>query len=161
MVALSTKTADRRAYGKSRRQVLPRVDQCQWRAGSKRPDPVEALIAASRERVQDLLPVKWARMAASPFGFFRGAVPIMALDLASLPTTGIVVQICGDAHVRNLGAFSSPTGALVFDINDFDETIAGPWEWDVKRMAASIVLAGQESGHMRRQSRDAAAYFAQ
>ena len=85
-------------------------------------------------------------MAASPFGFFRGAVPLMAADLASLPTTGVTVQICGDAHVRNLGAFASPTGAVVFDINDFDETMAGPWEWDVKRLAASLVLSGREAG---------------
>jgi uncharacterized protein (DUF2252 family) len=85
-------------------------------------------------------------MATSPFGFFRGAVPLMAADLATLPCVGITVQICGDAHVRNLGAFASPTGALVFDINDFDETIPGPWEWDVKRLAASLVLAGREAG---------------
>src|SRR5262249_26193737 len=141
---------DRRAYGKSRRQVLHRVDQCLWKAVSKRPDPVNALIAANRGRLQELLPVKWARMASSPFGFFRGTVPIMAMDLASLPTTGIVVQICGDAHVRNLGAFSSPTGALVFDINDFDETTAGPWEWDVKRLATSLVLSGREAHHSDR-----------
>jgi uncharacterized protein (DUF2252 family) len=86
-------------------------------------------------------------MAASPFGFFRGAVPLMAADVAPLPATGITVQICGDAHVRNLGAFASPTGALVFDINDFDETMPGPWEWDVKRLAVSLVLSGRESGH--------------
>ena len=103
-------------------------DQCHWKPPRSRPDPVELLVRASRDRLPELLPIKWARMAASPFGFFRGAVPLMAADLASLPTTGITVQICGDAHVRNLGAFASPTGALVFDINDFDETMPGPWE---------------------------------
>ena len=86
-------------------------------------------------------------MAQSPFGYFRGAVPVMAADLSVLPNTGIVTQICGDAHVRNLGAFAAPDGRLVFDINDFDETIRGPFEWDLKRMAASLVLAGRESGH--------------
>jgi len=85
-------------------------------------------------------------MAASPFGFFRGNVPLMAADLATLPTSGLITQICGDAHVRNLGAYAAPDGELIFDINDFDETIRGPWEWDIKRMAASVVLAGREAG---------------
>jgi uncharacterized protein (DUF2252 family) len=138
---------ERRDHGKSLRQVLHRVDQCHWKPPRTRPDPVELLVDASRDRSPELLPIKWARMVASPFGFFRGAVPLMAADLASLPTTGISVQICGDAHVRNLGAFASPTGALVFDINDFDETMPGPWEWDVKRLAASLVLSGREGGH--------------
>jgi uncharacterized protein (DUF2252 family) len=146
MVAPLADVAERRDYGKSRRQVLHRVDQCQWKPRT-RPNPVELLVDASRDRLADLLPIKWARMAASPFGFFRGAVPLMAADLASLPTTGIAVQICGDTHVRNLGAFASPTGALVFDINDFDETMPGPWEYDVKRLAASLVLGGREAGH--------------
>src|SRR5208282_4539644 len=114
-----TDIAARRDYGKSRRQVLHRADQCQWKRAKARPDPVELLIDASRDRLPEILPIKWARMAASPFGFFRGAVPLMAADLASLPITGVTVQICGDAHVRNLGAFASPTGAVVFDLNDF------------------------------------------
>jgi len=147
MVARLADVAERRDYGKSRRQVLRRVDQCQWKPPRTRRDPVELLIDASRDRLPELLPIKWARMVASPFGFFRGAVPLMASDLVSLPTTGITVKICGDAHVRNLGAFASPTGALVFDINDFDETIAGPWEWDVKRLAVSLVLSGREASH--------------
>jgi len=146
MVAPLANVAERRDYGKSRRKVLHSVDQCHLKAPRSRPDPVELLVSASRDRMPKLLPIKWARMAASPFGFFRGAVPLMAADLASLPTTGITVQICGDAHLRNLGAFASPTGALVFDINDFDETISGPWEWDVKRLAASLVLGGREAG---------------
>jgi uncharacterized protein (DUF2252 family) len=147
MVAPLANAAERREYGKSRRQVLHSVDQCHWKPPRSRPDPVELVVNASHDRLPELLPIKWARMVASPFGFFRGAVPLMAADLASLPTTGITVQICGDAHVRNLGAFASPSGALVFDINDFDETIPGPWEWDVKRLAASLVLSGRESGH--------------
>ena len=146
MVAPLADVAERWAYGKSCRQVLHSVDQCYWKPPRSRPDPVELLISVTRDRIAKLLPIKWARMAASPFGFFRGAVPLMAADLASLPTAGITVQICGDAHLRNLGAFASPTGALVFDINDFDETIPGPWEWDVKRLATSLVLGGREAG---------------
>ena len=147
MVAPLEDVAERRDYGKSRRRALHRVDQCHWKPQRNRPDPVELLVDASRDRLPELLPIKWARMVASPFGFFRGAVPLMAADLASLPSTGITVQICGDAHVRNLGAFASPTGAVVFDINDFDETMPGPWEWDVKRLAASLVLSGRDAGH--------------
>src|SRR5664279_4405333 len=113
---------------------------------AERPDPLATLLEASRGRLPELLPIRWGRMAASPFGFFRGAVPLMALDLARSPVTGVRVQMCGDAHVRNLGAFAAPDGHLVFDINDFDETMRGPWEWDVKRLAASLVLAGREAG---------------
>src|ERR1700756_3750683 len=87
-----------------------------------------------------------ARMALSPFAFFRGSVPVMAADLGEMPSTGIMAQICGDAHVRNLGAYAAPDGRLVFDLNDFDETIRAPWEWDLKRLAASLVLAGREAG---------------
>lgn len=99
-----------------------------------------------RGRVSSLVSLKYERMLESPFGFFRGAVPVMAADLASIPNTGICNQICGDAHVRNLGAYAAPDGRLVFDINDFDETIHGPFEWDVKRLATSLVLAGREVG---------------
>src|ERR1700691_4485387 len=147
MIAPSASVAERRDYGKTRRHVLHRVDQCEWKPPRTRPDPVELLVDASRDWLPELVPIKWARMVASPFGFFRGAVPLMAADLASLPTTGITVQICGDAHVRNLGAFASPTGAVVFDINDFDETMPGTWEWDVKRLATSLVLNGREAAH--------------
>jgi uncharacterized protein (DUF2252 family) len=111
-----------------------------------RPDTLATLLKASHGRVPQLLPIKWGRMASSPFGFFRGAVPVMALDLARSRVTGVHVQMCGDAHVRNLGAFAAPDGHLVFDINDFDETMPGPWEWDLKRLAASLVLAGREAG---------------
>ncbi len=100
-----------------------------------------------RGRVPALIALKYQLMAESPFGYFRGAAPVMAADLAQLPSTGIMSQLCGDAHVRNLGAFAAPDGRLVFDINDFDETIHGPFEWDLKRMAASLVLAGRAAGH--------------
>ena len=150
---------ERKEYGKSRRQVLPRVEQCHWKAPRTRANPLDLLEEATRDRLAELLPIRWARMATSPFGFFRGAVPVMAADLASLPTSGITVQICGDAHVQNLGAFASPTGALVFDINDFDETFPAPWEWDVKRLASSLVLAGREAGDSDSSCKDAVRSF--
>jgi uncharacterized protein (DUF2252 family) len=106
---------------------------------------LELVAESMRGRVPSLVTLKYERMLCSPFGFFRGAVPVMAADLALLPHTGIVNQICGDAHVRNLGAFAAPDGRLVFDINDFDETIRGPFEWDLKRLATSLVLAGRET----------------
>src|SRR5262249_28409382 len=117
------------------------------------------LKASSEGRIQHLLPIKYARMRVSPFAFFRGAVSIMAADLGRLPNSGLCAQLCGDAHLQNLGSFAAPDGKLVFDLNDFDETIRGPWEWDVKRMAVSIVLAGQESGHTRAGWRDAVETF--
>ncbi len=146
---------ERRAFGQARRKQVGRQqhDQLQPKA---RPAPALALLdRAAQGRVAALLKLKYQLMAQSPFGYFRGAVPVMAADLSVLPNTGIITQICGDAHVRNLGAFAAPDGRLVFDINDFDETIRGPFEWDLKRMAASLVLAGRESGH-----KDAAAQAA-
>jgi uncharacterized protein (DUF2252 family) len=137
---------ERRAFGQSRRKQVRRQEQNRWRSAERQTDPIDALAVASVGRVPALLAIKWERMAASPFGFFRGAVPIMAADFATLPHTGIFTQLCGDAHVRNLGAFAAPDGRLVFDVNDFDETIRGPFEWDVKRLATSIILAGRESG---------------
>jgi uncharacterized protein (DUF2252 family) len=136
--------------GLSRRERLKRSDQAKWDVGRRSHDPVELLMAANKDRIAELLPIKMGRMAASPFGFFRGAVPLMAADLATLPVTKIEVQICGDAHVRNMGCFATPDGRLIFDINDFDETVWGPWEWDVKRMATSLILAGREAGNSDR-----------
>jgi uncharacterized protein (DUF2252 family) len=112
-----------------------------------------------RGRLPSLIALKYERMAASPFGFFRGAVPVMAADLSLLPNTGIVNQLCGDAHVRNLGAYAAPDGRLVFDINDFDETIRGPFEWDIKRLATSLVVAGRETGEKRKHCEDAVLAF--
>jgi uncharacterized protein (DUF2252 family) len=119
------------------------------------------LLASTKGRLVRLLPIKYRRMSSSPFAFFRGAVAIMAADLGRLPHSGIRVQLCGDAHVQNLGSFAAPDGKLVFDFNDFDETIPGPWEWDVKRMATSIVLAGRESNHNGASCEAAAAAFAE
>jgi uncharacterized protein (DUF2252 family) len=123
-------------------------------------DPMETLLKSARNRVPRLLAVKYGRMRVSPFAFFRGAVSIMAADLGAQPHTGLIVQLCGDAHVQNLGSFEAPDGRIVFDINDFDETIEGPWEWDIKRMAASIMLAGFESDHNQSKSSLAVEDFA-
>jgi uncharacterized protein (DUF2252 family) len=148
--------AERRAFGQARRKQLRRQEQNRWRSADRQTDPVDALAVSTAGRVPALLAIKWQRMAASPFGFFRGAVPVMAADLAALPHTGITTQLCGDAHVRNLGAFAAPDGRLVFDVNDFDETIRGPFEWDVKRLTTSVILAGRESGSKNAACSDAA-----
>jgi uncharacterized protein (DUF2252 family) len=125
---------------------LRRVDQGDWRPADNRPDPLLMLEQINKQRLRELVPIKMGRMAASPFGFLRGAAPLMAHDLSEWPTTGLHVQMCGDAHVGNLGAFAAPDGHLVFDLNDFDESMPGPWEWDLKRLATSLVLAGRVAG---------------
>src|ERR1700756_4080289 len=138
---------ERRALGSARRKQISRQAHAQWKPEARRYKPVVLLEESMRGRIPLLIALKYERMLESPFGYFRGAVPVMAADLSVVPNTGIITQICGDAHVRNLGAFAGPDGRLLFDINDFDETIRGPFEWDLKRMAASLVLAGRESGH--------------
>jgi uncharacterized protein (DUF2252 family) len=137
---------ERRALGQQRRKQMPRMDHAKWDGKARKESPLKLLQASMRGRVPSLVTLKYERMAASPFGFFRGAVPVMAYDLSLLNNTGLSCQLCGDAHVRNLGAFAAPDGRLVFDINDFDETIGGPFEWDLKRMATSLVLVGREAG---------------
>jgi uncharacterized protein (DUF2252 family) len=144
---------DRRAYGRSRRAVVARAHHGRWEGRDR--DIIALLRTAERDRLSELIPIKYGRMSVSPFTFFRGAAPVMAWDLAHAPRSGVEVQICGDAHVRNLGAFAAPDGRIVFDINDFDETTRGPWEWDVKRLAASFVLAGREAGDSDHLCRDA------
>ncbi len=136
---------ERRALGQARRKQVHRQDHAQWNPKLRHHDPLALVDESMRGRVPSLIELKIERMLASPFGFFRGAVAVMAADLALLPHTGIVSQICGDAHVRNLGAFAAPDGRLLFDINDFDETIRGPFEWDLKRLATSLVLAARET----------------
>lgn len=135
--------------GRKQRESLNRSKLGELNPDKRRIKPLDVLLHADEGRLEKLLPLKYARMSASPFAFFRGAVSIMAADLAKQPNTAINVQLCGDAHVQNLGCYEGPDGRLVFDINDFDETIAGPWEWDVKRMATSLVLAGIECDHRR------------
>ncbi len=138
---------ERRSQGQARRKKLPRQQHAEFSA-KKRLTPALTLLKRSVQgRVPALIAIKNERMIASPFGYFRGAVPVMAADLAELPNTGLEVQLCGDAHVRNLGAYAAEDGRLIFDINDFDETFRGPFEWDLKRMAASLVVAGRESGN--------------
>ena len=137
---------DRRSLGQARRKQMKRQNHGLWDAKRRRHEPLKLLEESMRGRVPALVPLKYERMLVSPFGYFRGAVPVMAADLALLPNTGIVNQICGDAHVRNLGAYAAPDGRLVFDINDFDETTRAPFEWDLKRLSVSLVLAGREAG---------------
>lgn len=151
----------RRQAGQACRNKVSRIDQAKFDPTARKFDPVALMNNAHKGRVADLVPLKNARMALTPFTFYRGAAPLMAADLAALPRTGIDVQICGDAHVQNLGAFGGgPDGHLIFDINDFDETIRAPWEWDVKRMAASLILAGREAPNSERQCKDAVLEFA-
>ena len=152
---------ERRQAGQKCRDKVRRVDQAKFDPKVRKFDPVRLMNATHEGRIPELLPLKNARMAISPFTFYRGSAPLMAADMAALPRTGIEVQICGDAHVQNLGAFGGgPDGHLIFDINDFDETMPAPWEWDVKRMAASLVLAGRESRNSERQCKDAVLEFA-
>src|SRR5579864_703886 len=138
--------SERAARGRSSRAEVPRSSHAGWEAPSDRPDPIALLEEQAAERVPELVPIRYGRMSASPFAFYRGAAYVMASDLASLPQTGIRVQLCGDAHLANFGGFASPERQLLFDLNDFDETLPGPWEWDVKRLAASAAVAGRDNG---------------
>ena len=150
----------RRTLGQARRKQVGRQQHNELKPKARQTSALELLASSMHGRLPALIKLKYQLMAASPFGYFRGAVPVMAADLAVLPNTGLVSQLCGDAHVRNLGAFAAPDGRLVFDINDFDETIRGPFEWDLKRMAASLVLAGRASGHKESASRETVEKFA-
>ena len=144
--APAARVSAERASGRARRATLPRSAHGKWRAPAGRPDPLTLLATQNRNRLPQLVPLRWARMLASPFAFLRGAAVVMAHDLAATPTTGITVQACGDAHVANFGVFASPERNTLFDVTDFDETLPGPWEWDVKRLAASAVVAGRDAG---------------
>lgn len=150
---------ERMRLGQERRKQIRRLGHQEWNANKRREDPLKLLERSVRGRVPKLIELKNELMSASPFGFYRGAVPVMAYDLSIAPNTGICNQLCGDAHVRNLGAFAGSSGRLFFDINDFDETIVGPFEWDVKRMATSLILAGREGGTKDLQCREAAMIF--
>jgi uncharacterized protein (DUF2252 family) len=137
---------ERRAHGKSARDAVPRKAQGDWHAPPGRADPVAVLEKQGETRVPELLPYRYKRMAASPFAFFRGNAAIMAADLAGTRSSGLTAQLCGDAHVSNFGGFAAPDRELVFDLNDFDETLPGPWEWDVKRLGASLAVAARDAG---------------
>ena len=138
--------AERIARGKAARAEVPRAGHGSFEPSSARPDPVELLMRQAQTRVPELVPIRYGRMLVSPFTFYRGAAMIMAHDLAATPRSGIDVQCCGDAHLSNFGLFASPERELVFDLNDFDETLKGPWEWDVKRLAASMLIAARDNG---------------
>ncbi len=139
--------AARREFGQSRRKQLRRQDHGIWDPKRRSRTAIGIMEESMRGRVPSLISLKYERMSASAFGYFRGAVPVMAYDLSLMPNTGIITQMCGDAHVRNLGAFAGPDGRLIFDINDFDESMRGPFEWDIKRLATSLILAGREAGN--------------
>jgi len=147
---------DRRKIGKALRQDVPIGSHGDWTPSADRPDPISLLQAQDTFRLQHLLPIKYGRMVASPFAFLRGSATVMAADLAGTPTSGLQVQLCGDAHISNFGVFATPERQLVFDVNDFDETHPGPWEWDLKRLAASAVVAGRENGFSKKEHRKAA-----
>ncbi len=138
--------ADRRAAGRALRHKAPRSSHAEWAVTADRPDPLSLLEEQNRSRLAHLVPLRYARMAASPFTFLRGSAIVMAQDLAATPVTGIQVQICGDAHLSNFGIYATPERNQVFDVNDFDETLPGPWEWDLKRLVAGIVVAGRTNG---------------
>src|SRR3954452_21491861 len=138
--------AERVARGKAARAEVPRSSHAVFEPSPTRPDPIELLERQASTRVPELVPIRHSRMLVSPFTFFRGAAMIMAQDLAAAPRSGLTVQCCGDAHLSNFGVFASPERRLVFDLNDFDETLPGPWEWDVKRLAASMLIAARDNG---------------
>ena len=144
---------ERAAAGKAARAAAPRSSHAEWAPAADRLDPVALLEAQATTRVGQLVPLRYGRMLASPFAFYRGAAAVMAADVAGSPRSGFTVQLCGDAHLSNFGAFASPDRELLFDVNDFDETLPGPWEWDVMRLAASFAVAGRASAFGKRERR--------
>src|SRR5215468_2855428 len=147
---------ERAAMGKRLRARVARDAHAAWRASKNRPSPVDILHAADATRHSRLVPLRYGRMLQSPFTFYRGSAAVMAADLARTPRTGIHVQACGDCHLMNFGVFATPERRLIFDINDFDESLPGPWEWDLKRLATSFVIAGRHNAFKRGQARDVA-----
>lgn len=143
--------SERAAAGRTARSEARRSAHGGWQPAESREDPLAILERQAKTRVAELVPIRYGRMAASPFAFFRGAAAVMAADLAGTPDSGLRVQACGDAHLSNFGAYAAPDRRLVFDLNDFDESLPGPWEWDVKRLAASFAIAAREGGHKRKQ----------
>jgi len=148
--------AERMAAGKALREKVPRLAHAAWRPSARRADPIAVLRASDANRVTELLPIRYGRMLQSPFTFYRGAASVMAADLAGTPTTGISVQACGDCHLLNFGGFATPERRLLFDINDYDETLPAPWEWDLKRLVSSFVLAARANGLSDQDGCDAA-----
>jgi len=136
---------ERLVAGKALRDKVPRERHAVWKPSSKRRDPIDALEESNRDRMPELVPIRYGRMLRSPFTFLRGSAGLMAYDLSTLPSTGVRVQVCGDCHLLNFGFFATPERNLVFDLNDFDETLPAPWEWDVKRLGASFVVAARDN----------------
>ena len=152
---------ERRQIGKAKRDQIPHSSHGEWAPAADRPDPMSLLQAQDEGRVQQLLPIKYGRMLESAFTFYRGSAVLMAADLANTPVSGIDVLLCGDAHLSNFGVFATPERKLVFDLNDFDEVYPGPWEWDLKRLAASAVIAGRDNGFKDKVNRKLARLVAQ
>src|SRR5271166_6069718 len=152
--AVATRSPDeRRKDGAALRGKTPRSQQAEWTAPTDRADPVGILIAQGKSRIQELLPIRYGRMRTDPFAFLRGAAAVMAADLASTSSTGIRMQACGDAHLANFGSYATPEALPVFDINDFDETLPAPFEWDLKRLATSLVVAGRVAHYSEKDAR--------
>ena len=147
---------ERQATGREARKTAPRTSHGAWTPAPDRPDPLALLREQDSDRLADLVPIRWGRMSATPFTFYRGSAALMAADLAPLPRTNLTVQLCGDAHLSNFGLYGSPERELLFDVNDFDETLPGPFEWDLKRLAASFVLAGRNNGLTDEEGREIA-----
>ncbi len=145
-IDVSRSPAERLGAGRALRKKFPRNDHSTWKPPGDRPDPIDLLIDSSKGRIESLLPIRYGRMMSSPFAFLRGAAAVMAFDLSRTPTTRIRVQTGGDCHIMNFGAFATPERNVIFDINDFDETLPAPWEWDIKRLAASAEVAGRAAG---------------
>src|SRR5450755_505887 len=143
---MTTARNEQRESGRALRSRVGRRAHGGWSPSADREDPLTVLARENASRIEELVPIRMSRLASSPFAFFRGAAGIMTRDLATQPTTGVTVQACGDAHLSNFGVFASPERRLVFDLNDFDETLPGPWEWDVKRLAVSMLIAVRDRG---------------
>ena len=156
VLELPKATEERMSEGRAERETVPVSAHAEWVAPDGRPGPVGVLQEQNKTRVPELVPIRHGRMIVSPFTFYRGGAAIMAWDLSKTPTTGLRVQCCGDAHLSNFGAFAAPDRRLVFDLNDFDETLPAPFEWDVKRLAASFVVAARDNGHRPKEQRAAA-----
>jgi uncharacterized protein (DUF2252 family) len=143
------------AAGKALRDKVPRAAHAEWSKGNRHADPIRILRASDEGRLRELVPIRYGRMLQSPFAFYRGSAGVMAADLSKTPTTGLRVQACGDCHLMNFGGFATPERNIIFDINDFDETLPAPWEWDVKRLAASFILAARSNNLTETQGREA------
>ncbi|MFI8828686.1 DUF2252 domain-containing protein [Streptomyces sp. NPDC053431] len=151
-----TTPSERAERGRAARKRVPRSSHGRWIPSSQRPDPLAVLERESADRITELVPIRYGRMAVSPFAFLRGAAAVMAADLAATRSTGLTVQLCGDAHLLNFGVYASPERTLLFDVNDFDETLPGPFEWDVKRLAASVAVAALQNGTTKSKAHRAA-----